>query len=90
MSLFDWAQASDYLVFDLFGHSLATADIYATSVDRYYWDYLLLPAERELDLEPKLRAGARAIFDNFAQFRASGYSVYFVAREEHPFQLNLN
>jgi FkbM family methyltransferase len=66
-SLFEWAAAHDYVVADLFGNPLAPRDVYAACVDRYYWDYFLVPAESTL--LPVLQASAVTLFGDMAPFK---------------------
>jgi FkbM family methyltransferase len=55
LSLLHWSTMHDYVVCDLFGHLLTDPTIYARCVDRYYWDYLLLPQKDITTLMPLLK-----------------------------------
>jgi FkbM family methyltransferase len=68
--LLKWALAHGYAPADLFGRSLARNDTFDACVDRYYWDFFLIPVARTASIEQSLRAGATAIFGNFDAFRA--------------------
>jgi len=68
-SLFDWANVHDYVVADLFGNPLDRREIYDACVDRYYWDYFLVPAESTL--WPTLQASAITLLGDMAPFNAT-------------------
>lgn len=44
--LFDLATSLNYVLMDLLGHPCTDRDAWLALVDAYYWDYLLVPAER--------------------------------------------
>jgi len=47
MSLFDWARENGYVLSDLFGNLIPTAEEWIVVCDYSYWDYFLVPAERQ-------------------------------------------
>ena len=65
-SLKEWARLHRYVVCDLFGAPLASA--YDFCVDRYYWDYFLVP-EDTVDLMRRLAENGRAILADMDRFR---------------------
>ncbi len=65
-SLLDWANIHEYVVCDLFGSVLSGAT-YDECVDRYYWDYLLVPADN-LRLRNRLQLSGRAILDSISKY----------------------
>ena len=67
-SLFEWAAAHDYVVADLFGNPLDRREIYDGCVDRYYWDYFLVPAASAF--LPALQASAVELLRDMAPFNA--------------------
>lgn len=44
--LYTLAQRHDYRLTDLLGHPMESRDQWLACVDRYYWDYLMIPRER--------------------------------------------
>ncbi len=46
MDLLGWAVAQGYTVSDLFGHSLQDPECFDYCVDRFFWDFFLVPNER--------------------------------------------
>ena len=44
--LLNWAAAQGYTVSDLFGHSLQDPECFDYCVNRFYWDFFLVPNER--------------------------------------------
>lgn len=67
-SLFEWAAAHDYIVADLFGNPLDRREIYDACVDRYYWDYFVVPAESAY--LTALQTSAGELFRDMAPFNA--------------------
>jgi FkbM family methyltransferase len=65
-SLREWARSNDYVVCDLFGASLASA--YDLCVNRYYWDYFLVPDDAP-DLMRRLEENGRAMLAEIDRFR---------------------
>jgi FkbM family methyltransferase len=65
-SLLDWAIAHEYVVCDLFG-SVLSGSTYDECVDRFYWDYLLLPDDN-LRLRNRLQLSGRAILDSISKY----------------------
>ncbi len=49
MSLFEWARENGYVLSDLFGNLILGADEWAAVCDCSYWDYFLVPEERQED-----------------------------------------
>jgi FkbM family methyltransferase len=49
----DWAAANGYVIFDLFGNRF-DGDEFLRCVDRYYWDFMLIPSERADGLSDRL------------------------------------
>lgn len=68
LDLFEWTRDHGYVVSDLFGRLMLTAETFDLCVDRYYWDFFLVPQDRIGEFVPKLRAGATKIFDEFNLF----------------------
>lgn len=54
MTLFDLAAEQGYVLHDLFGHRLADRASWELACDSVYWDYLMLPREREAELVRRL------------------------------------
>jgi FkbM family methyltransferase len=52
-SLPDWAQENGYTIFDLFGNPFDRSE-FLECVNRYYWDYMLLPNEKIFELKQRL------------------------------------
>jgi FkbM family methyltransferase len=71
-SLFDWATQNAYVVTDLFGFPLGDLATFQTCVDRYYWDYLLVPGEKRSVMLAALAAGRKQIFENFKDYVVGG------------------
>jgi FkbM family methyltransferase len=65
-TLLEWAEAHRYVVCDLFGAPLASA-AYDTCVDRYYWDYFVVP-EEATDLMQRLQQNGRAVLADIEGF----------------------
>src|SRR5262245_15435931 len=65
-SLLDWAESNAYLVCDLFGSPLSGA-VYDDCVGRYYWDYLLAPAEN-LRLRSSLQLTGRMMLGSIERY----------------------
>jgi FkbM family methyltransferase len=70
MSLYDWSAAQNYAVSDLFGYVLNDPQIYKQCVDRYYWDFFLIPNERLADIGEQLRIGGGEVLNEIDKFRA--------------------
>ncbi len=49
MSLFEWARENSYVPSDLFGNLISTAEEWVVVCDYSYWDFFLVPAERQQD-----------------------------------------
>lgn len=64
-SLLDWATSHRYVVCDLFGAPLTNA--YDACVDRYYWDFLVVPEEAE-DVMQRLGQNGRTLLANLSRF----------------------
>jgi FkbM family methyltransferase len=47
MSLFEWATENGYVPSDLFGNLILTSEEWIAICDRSYWDYFLVPKERQ-------------------------------------------
>lgn len=54
-TLFDLAASQGYVLHDLFGHRLADRASWALACDSVYWDYLMVPREREAEVAGRLR-----------------------------------
>lgn len=67
-SLLDWADEHAYHVCDLFGYCLS-AGTYDACVDRYYWDFFLVPQERS-DLLKRLAVNGRRLLSRIDTFVA--------------------
>ena len=67
-SLYEWGAAQGYTVSDLFGNLLDDSQIYHRCVDRYYWDYFLIPIERLPSIGERLRVGGREVLTEFEKF----------------------
>ena len=72
-SLLEWAEANDYAVCDLFGSPLSGAT-YDECVDRFYWDYLLAPAEN-LRLRSSLQLTGRTMLTSIERFVAAASAL---------------
>jgi FkbM family methyltransferase len=68
-SLWEWSRLQGYAVADLFGYLLNDPEIYDQCVDRYYWDFFLIPNERLSDIGERLRGGGRDVLSEFWKFR---------------------
>jgi FkbM family methyltransferase len=66
-ALRDWAIRNGYVVCDLFGNPLV-GGAYERCIDRFYWDYLLVPAENT-ELAAKLRDNGRKLLASLDEFR---------------------
>jgi len=69
-SLYEWGAAQGYTVADLFGYLLDDPKIYLQCVDRYYWDFFLVPNERLPDIGERLRVGGSEVLSEIGQYRA--------------------
>lgn len=49
-----WAEKNNYAIADLFGNVFEPGE-FLSCVNRFYWDYMLLPRERVADLDERLR-----------------------------------
>jgi FkbM family methyltransferase len=65
-SLLEWANAQRYLVTDLFG-SPFDERAYARCVDRYYWDYFLVPQEAA-EVQQRLHVSGLALLMDRERF----------------------
>jgi FkbM family methyltransferase len=65
-SLLNWAMSRSYLVCDLFGAPLVGA-VYNQCVDRFYWDYFLVPAERHA-LVNSLRENGKKLLSEICRY----------------------
>jgi FkbM family methyltransferase len=65
-ALLDWALRHDYSITDLFG-GLITPEVYDACVDRYYWDYLLVPVENR-ELSRRLESKGEALLGDFRSY----------------------
>jgi len=63
-ALLIWAVENGYRVSDLFGNSLNDRGDYEYCVDKYYWDFLLIPEEKWQESSRRLHDGAREIIGN--------------------------
>lgn len=52
-SLPNWCKENGYQIFDLMGNGFEEGE-FLNCVNRYYWDFLLIPAERVADLSDRL------------------------------------
>lgn len=68
-SLYEWSTAQSYTVSDLFGYLLDDPKIYLQCVDRYYWDFFLVPNERLPDIGERLRIGGSEVLREIGKFR---------------------
>lgn len=68
-ALFDWAIANGYVVADLFGLPFRDLAMFRKCVDRFYWDYFILPQEREEELVARLTEGANASLASLSDYR---------------------
>lgn len=53
-SLLEWAREQEYAIFDLFGNAFSSPAEFLACVDRYYWDYILIPEEQRPQLRERL------------------------------------
>lgn len=44
--LFEFAQSTDFVICDLFGHPFLSEQAWADGADLYYWDFFMVPRER--------------------------------------------
>jgi FkbM family methyltransferase len=65
-ALGDWAARHHYSVCDLFGGAI-TRDLYDACIDRYYWDYFLVPDENR-DLASRLEQSGEAVLGDIERF----------------------
>jgi FkbM family methyltransferase len=57
-ALLEWAMQNDYVISDLFGNAMNDPQCYDYCVDKYYYDFLLIPAEQWSSKSAVLCAGA--------------------------------
>lgn len=55
-TLFNLASHNGYVLGDLFGHPICTAQEWDEICDHSYWDYFMVPAERLDDWSSRLKA----------------------------------
>ncbi len=65
-ALLNWAIGHEYAVCDLFGGQI-TPELFDQCVDRYYWDYLLVPAENR-ELADRLEAKGELLLRGIGTF----------------------
>jgi len=65
-SMLDWATRHNYAVCDLFGGQI-TRELYDPCVDRYYWDYLLVPLENRT-MADRLESNGRSLLGDLSRF----------------------
>lgn len=68
-SLYEWSRKERYAPADLFGYVLDDRHLYDQCVDRYYWDFFLIPRERLSDIGLRLGLGGREVLRDFQNFR---------------------
>lgn len=55
ITLYRLMEDFEYILFDLFGNSLATPEDWDECVDNYYWDYFAVPRKRATEFRMQLR-----------------------------------
>ena len=69
-SLYEWAVSHGYTVADLFGFLLNNPQTYDQCVDRYYWDFFVIPNERLGDIGERLHTNGQEVLANLHKFSA--------------------
>lgn len=47
VSLFNWAEKNNYYITDIYGNFIYTRELFKIACDSVYWDYFLVPMEKE-------------------------------------------
>ena len=66
-SWYEWAVSHGYTVADLFGFLLNNPQTYDQCVDRYYWDFFVIPNERLGDIGERLHTNGQEVLANLQQ-----------------------